>query len=85
VLVLGDGRSNHANPRLDLFAEMAARARRVVWLCPEARGRWGTGDSVIQRYAPFCASVTHVVTALDLETTSTTCACPTRPCRCWKT
>lgn len=67
VLVLGDGRSNHANPRLDLFAEMAARARRVVWLCPEARGRWGTGDSVIQRYAPFCASVTHVVTALDLE------------------
>jgi uncharacterized protein with von Willebrand factor type A (vWA) domain len=67
VLILGDGRSNHANPRLDIFAEMADRAKRVVWLCPEPEGRWGTGESVIHRYAPFCTHLSHCATALDLE------------------
>jgi uncharacterized protein with von Willebrand factor type A (vWA) domain len=38
VLVLGDGRSNHANPRLDLFAEMAARARAWCGCAPRPAG-----------------------------------------------
>ena len=67
VLILGDGRSNHTDPRLDLFAEMADRAKRVVWLCPEPIGRWGSGDSEILRYQPFCTHLSHCATALDLE------------------
>ena len=67
VLILGDGRSNHTDPRLDLFAEMADRAKRVVWLCPEPPGRWGSGDSEILRYQPFCTHLSHCATALDLE------------------
>lgn len=67
VLVLGDGRSNHTDPRLDIFAEMADRAKRVVWLCPEPAGRWGSGDSEILRYRPFCTHLSHCATALDLE------------------
>ena len=67
VLVLGDGRSNMTDPRLDLFAEMADRAKRVVWLCPEPAGRWGSGDSEILRYRPFCTHLSHCATALDLE------------------
>jgi uncharacterized protein with von Willebrand factor type A (vWA) domain len=67
VLILGDGRSNHTDPRLDLFAEMAERAKRVVWLCPEPVGRWGSGDSEILRYQPFCTHMSHCATALDLE------------------
>jgi uncharacterized protein with von Willebrand factor type A (vWA) domain len=67
VLVLGDGRSNHTDPRLDIFSEMADRAKRVVWLCPEPAGRWGSGDSEILRYRPFCTALTHCATALDLE------------------
>jgi uncharacterized protein with von Willebrand factor type A (vWA) domain len=67
ILVLGDGRSNHADPRLDIFQEAADRAKRLVWLCPEPRVRWGTGDSVIPKYQPFCTHLTHCATALDLE------------------
>lgn len=67
VLVLGDGRSNHSDPRLDLFAELADRAKRVVWLCPEPAGRWGSGDSEMLRFRPFCTHVSHCATAADLE------------------
>ena len=67
VLVLGDGRSNHSDPRLDLFAELADRAKRVVWLCPEPAGRWGSGDSEMLRFRPFCSHVSHCATAADLE------------------
>lgn len=67
VLVLGDGRSNHSDPRLDLFAELSARAKRVVWLCPELPGRWGSGDSEMLRYRPFCSHLGHCATAGDIE------------------
>lgn len=67
LLVLGDARSNYGDPRVDLFREFASRAKRVIWLNPEGPGLWGTGDSVIPRYAPFCAQVTHVATLKDLE------------------
>jgi len=67
LLVLGDARSNHANPRLDLLAELAERAKRVIWLNPEPPFRWGSGDSVMPRYRPFCTQVRHVASAADLE------------------
>jgi uncharacterized protein with von Willebrand factor type A (vWA) domain len=67
VIVLGDGRSNNADPRLDIFAEMADRARRVVWLCPEPPRRWGTGDSCMLQYEPFCSQLSYCATAADLE------------------
>ena len=69
VIVLGDGRGNGADPRLDLFTELAARAKRVVWLCPEPPGRWGSGDSALLRYRPHCSSVSHCASAADLERT----------------
>jgi uncharacterized protein with von Willebrand factor type A (vWA) domain len=67
VLVLGDGRSNYGDLRLDLFEEIADRAKRVVWLCPEPPGRWGSGDSGMLRYRPFCNHLIHCATAADLE------------------
>ena len=67
VIVLGDGRGNGADPRLDLFADLAARAKRVVWLCPEPPQRWGSGDSAMLRYRPHCSSVSHCASAADLE------------------
>ena len=67
VLVLGDGRSNQTDPRLDIFAELAERAKRVVWLSPEPPGRWGSGDSCLLRYRPLCTHLTHCASASDLE------------------
>ncbi len=65
--MLGDGRSNHADPRLDILEEAADRSKRLVWLCPEPPVRWGTGDSCMLRYQPFCTQVAYCATAMDLE------------------
>lgn len=67
VLILGDGRSNYGDPRLDLFSGFASRAKQVIWLNPEGRALWGTGDSVIPRYAPYCKQMSHVATLKGLE------------------
>lgn len=67
VIVLGDGRSNHGDPRIDLFSELKARAKRVLWLSPEAKSLWGTGDSELLRYQPHCDKMVHVTTIKDLE------------------
>ncbi|MDJ0921484.1 MAG: VWA domain-containing protein [Henriciella sp.] len=67
VIILGDGRSNYGDPRIDLFQDLAARAKRVIWLTPEGEGQWGSGDSEMLRYRPYCNTMTHVTTMKDLE------------------
>ena len=67
IIVLGDARSNNGDPRLDLFEEAASRAKRIVWLNPEGRALWGTGDSEMLRYQPHCSTVTHLATLKQLE------------------
>ncbi len=67
VIILGDGRSNHGDPRLDIFRELTARAKRTLWLCPEPRSLWGTGDSEMLRYRPQCDLTGQVATLRDLE------------------
>ncbi|WP_030247538.1 MULTISPECIES: vWA domain-containing protein [unclassified Streptomyces] len=51
VLVLGDARTNRSDPNLPALRQITERARRVHWLNPEQRSRWGTGDSVAPAYA----------------------------------
>lgn len=67
VIVLGDARSNHGDPRLDIFEELASRCKRLVWLNPEAKSLWGTGDSEMLRYRPHCSIVSYLSTLKDLE------------------
>ncbi|HEY0938345.1 MAG TPA: VWA domain-containing protein, partial [Trebonia sp.] len=57
ILVVGDARTNHLDPALREFAEIADRAGRVYWLNPEPRPYWDDGDSVIGRYTPLCTQV----------------------------
>ncbi len=66
VLILGDGRSNYTNPRLDIFRELDGYAKRIVWLNPEAESQWGTGDSEILKYKPFCSVLERCATVKDL-------------------
>ncbi|HZP42238.1 MAG TPA: VWA domain-containing protein [Candidatus Binatia bacterium] len=65
LLVLGDARNNRLPPRVDLWRAVRERVKTVVWLVPEPRGRWNTGDSVLGLYAPACDAV---VECLDLGT-----------------
>ncbi|MFH8259060.1 VWA domain-containing protein [Streptomyces roseolus] len=51
VFVLGDARTNNADPRPEALRLIAERARRVHWLNPERPALWGTGDSVAPLYA----------------------------------
>lgn len=53
VIILGDGRSNYADPRLDLMRAINDRARSVIWLNPEPETYWGQGDSKMDAYGRF--------------------------------
>ncbi len=68
VVILGDGRTNYQDDAAGVLDAIRARARAVVWLCPEPRAAWATGDSAMPRYAPKCTRVLEVRSARDLET-----------------
>jgi len=67
LLVLGDARNNRRPPRADLLAAARARVRRALWLNPEPRERWNTGDSVIASYARHVDAVVACGTLAELE------------------
>ena len=67
VIILGDGRSNFADPRLDLMKEIHDRSRAVIWLNPEPESYWAQGDSVMHRYARFCHVAKQCGTIEQLE------------------
>jgi len=67
VVVIGDGRSNYAPPEAWVLAALRRRARRVLWICTEPRGRWGQGDSEMPAYARHCDRVATVERLADLE------------------
>jgi uncharacterized protein with von Willebrand factor type A (vWA) domain len=67
VIILGDGRGNRTDPRTDVIGRMSQRCKRIIWLNPEYRSAWGTGDSDMYRYAPFCGLVTVCNTLRHLE------------------
>ena len=67
VIILGDGRSNFADPRLDIMRQIHDRSRAVIWLNPEPESYWGQGDSVMNRYAVFCHVAKQCGTIAQLE------------------
>ena len=54
LLILGDARNNRGDPRTASLEKLFQRAKRVIWLNPEPRTFWGTGDSEMLRYLPYC-------------------------------
>lgn len=68
IIILGDGRSNYADPRVDLMRTMRERSRSVIWLNPEPETFWGQGDSEMHRYARFCHVARTCNTLRQLET-----------------
>jgi uncharacterized protein with von Willebrand factor type A (vWA) domain len=64
VIVIGDGRTNYLAPESWVLREIRRRARRVLWICPEERWAWGSGDSEMPIYA---AQVDRVATATRLS------------------
>ncbi|HXV01404.1 MAG TPA: VWA domain-containing protein [Caulobacteraceae bacterium] len=67
VIILGDGRSNYADPRLDLMRRLSEQTRSVIWLNPEPQTYWGQGDSKMDTYARFCRVAKTCATLVELE------------------
>lgn len=67
VLILGDARSNYGNPRGDILKKIHARARRVIWLNPEPKSLWNSGDSEMKRLQPYCDTAKTCASLQDLE------------------
>jgi uncharacterized protein with von Willebrand factor type A (vWA) domain len=66
VVVLGDARTNRRPPRADVLARLAAKARTLWWLVPEAPTLWGKGDSAIAAYRSACDEVLACGNAAEL-------------------
>ncbi len=54
VLILGDARNNYNDPRAWCLRDIHIKAKNVVWLNPESPSAWGFGDSVMDKYRPYC-------------------------------
>lgn len=67
VLILGDARSNFTDPRVEQLQKIRERSRCVVWLNPEPRTFWGTGDSEMLRYLPQVDVARTVGSIADLD------------------
>ena len=67
IIILGDARGNRTDARVEIMQRLALRAKRIIWLNPEYRSGWGTGDSDMYRYKPFCSLVTVCNTLRHLE------------------
>ena len=66
LIMVGDARNNYNDPRLDVFQKLARRSRRTIWLNPEAPMLWGTGDSDMLKYVPYCDNVVVAATLSEL-------------------
>jgi uncharacterized protein with von Willebrand factor type A (vWA) domain len=67
VVILGDARTNGGNPELEVLQSIYQRSRRVIWLNPESRRAWGTGDSEMLRYQRACHFTAECNTLKQLE------------------
>ena len=65
LIIVGDGRNNYYDPRLDIFSTMSRRAARTIWLNPEPPYLWH-GDSDMPKYAPLCNNVLKVSNLKEL-------------------
>ncbi|HXA21837.1 MAG TPA: VWA domain-containing protein [Acetobacteraceae bacterium] len=67
IIILGDARGNRTDPRTEIMQHLSQRAKRIIWLNPEFRSAWGTGDSDMFRYKPYCNVATVCNTLRHLE------------------
>ena len=67
VLILGDARSNYGDPGSNALKRMQEKAKRVLWLNPEPKSFWNTGDSEMQKLGSYCNQVHHCRTLKHLE------------------
>ena len=54
VIILGDARNNYNDAKAWCIRDIQNKAKTLVWLNPESPSAWGFGDSVMDKYMPYC-------------------------------
>ncbi len=67
VIILGDARSNYSDPQTDVLRFISERCKRLIWLNPETPSLWGSGDSEMKKYLPYCNIARECSTIRHLE------------------
>lgn len=67
VIMLGDARNNNSDSKSAIWKKVYERSQRVLWLNPEGRYSWNSGDSIMSEYAPYCSSVEPCNSLRDLS------------------
>ena len=67
VILLGDARNNQGDGRTDIWQKVFRQSKRVLWLNPEQRNSWDSGDSIMSQYSPWCSSVGPCRNLKDIE------------------
>ena len=67
ILIIGDARNNQNDPCAEALESMARRSRGIIWLNPEPRPFWDTGDSVMGDYLPHLKEARVCRNLEDLE------------------
>jgi uncharacterized protein with von Willebrand factor type A (vWA) domain len=69
VIMLGDARNNQGDGRVDIWEKVFRKSKHVLWLNPEHRNNWDSGDSIMSEYSPWCGSVEPCRNVKDIERT----------------
>jgi len=67
LIILGDARNNYGHPHAEILKLLYGRSKRLLWLNPEDQLLWGTGDSEMKRYLPYCHLAKECNTLRHLE------------------
>ncbi len=67
VIILGDARNNYAEPHTEVLRMISERCKRLIWLNPETPSLWGSGDSEMKKYLPYCSIARECSTLRHLE------------------
>lgn len=67
VIILGDGRNNHFPAGEENLLEISRRCANLYWLNPEPTWMWGTGDSDMPLFEPYCSQVLECRNLEQLE------------------
>lgn len=67
IIIMGDARNNYGEAHAEVLKEMYDRSKRVIWLNPESRNSWNTGDAEMRKYSAYCHQVEECNSLMHLE------------------
>lgn len=67
IIILGDARNNYGEAHAEVLKEMYDKSKRIIWLNPESRNAWNTGDSEMRKYGAYSHQVDECNSLMHLE------------------